>query len=220
MTRTRLTSGGKFLSRPFVSLVAVCTLPFFLFPLLQYLAVAQHGSDIFLWLQLPLVLALLAALPVLLIAPFLLFVHRLRLWAAYSIVAATVLTVATVAGLRLGGTVRMAAFHRLAERSAPIVQAIRAHESRHGASPADLAALVPEFLPNIPSTGMAAYPRYEYYAGEEAARYNGNPWALVVFTPSGGINFDQFMYFPLQNYPDSGYGGWVERIADWAYVHE
>jgi hypothetical protein len=43
---------------------------------------------------------------------------------------------------------------------------------------------------------------------------------LVVFTPSGAINFDQFMYFPNRNYPEQGFGGWIERIGDWAYVHE
>jgi hypothetical protein len=44
------------------------------------------------------------------------------------------------------------------------------------------------------------YPDYQYYVGTNAARYGSNPWVLVVHTPSGGINFDQFMYFPLQNY--------------------
>ncbi len=211
---------GKIPSWLFASILAACCLPLFLSPLLQYLAVAQHGSDIFLWLEMLLVLPLLAALPVLFIAPFLLFSRRLRPWAACALAASIVLIVATMAGLRLGNTVRMAAFHRLAERSTPLVQAIRSYESRHGAPPADLNALVPDFLPAIPATGIAAYPRYEYRADEEAARYDGNPWVLVVFTPCGGINFDQFMYFPLKNYPEKGYGGWLERVADWAYVHE
>lgn len=70
------------------------------------------------------------------------------------------------------------------------------------------------------STGMAAYPQYEYHTGARAAQYDGNPWVLVVFTPSGGINFDEFLYFPLQNYPRSGYGGSLEQLGDWAYVHE
>lgn len=114
----------------------------------------------------------------------------------------------------------MNAFLGLAERSKPLIQAIHSFESLHGSPPTDLNALVPGFLPEIPDTGMAAYPRYEYRTAEKAAEYEGNPWTLTVFTPSGGINFDQFMYFPKQNYPEKGYGGWLERVADWAYVHE
>ena len=211
---------AKFPSRIFVGVLVACCLPLLLSPVLQYLAVAKHGSDIFLWLEMLLVLPLLAALPVLVVAPFLLFSRRLRPWAARALAAAIVLHVATIVGLRLGNSVRMAAFQRLAERSTPLVQAIRSYESRHGTPPADLIALGPEYLPESPGTGIAAYPRYEYRAGEKAARYDGNPWVLTVFTPSGGINFDQFMYFPKQNYPKNGYGGWLERIADWAYVHE
>jgi hypothetical protein len=65
---------------------------------------------------------------------------------------------------------------------------------------------------------MRAYPEYRYTPN--ATNYEGNPWVITVFTPSGGINFDQFMYFPLTNYPKTGYGGWLERVGDWAYVHE
>jgi len=67
---------------------------------------------------------------------------------------------------------------------------------------------------------MAAYPNYEYMCGEEAERFDGNPWVLLVRTPSGPINWDMFMYFPLQNYPEAGYGGRIEDVGDWAYVHE
>jgi hypothetical protein len=34
------------------------------------------------------------------------------------------------------------------------------------------------------------------------------------------LNWDTFIYFPNQRYPDVGYGGWIERIDRWAYVHE
>jgi hypothetical protein len=42
---------------------------------------------------------------------------------------------------------------------------------------------------------------------------------LLVSTLKGG-SFDRFLYFPLQNYPEDGYGGSLERIGDWAYLHE
>lgn len=56
--------------------------------------------------------------------------------------------------------------------------------------------------------------------GHDSERWDDNPWVLYVYTPSGGINFDKFLYFPLQNYPSNGYGGVLRRIGDWAYVHE
>jgi hypothetical protein len=42
--------------------------------------------------------------------------------------------------------------------------------------------------------------------------------AGVLLAP--GINFDQLMYFPNQQYPEFGHGGRIERIGAWAYVHE
>jgi len=45
-------------------------------------------------------------------------------------------------------------------------------------------------------------------------------WELRVPCPSGGLNWDVFFYWPSKNYPNYIYGGSVERIGDWAYVHE
>jgi hypothetical protein len=125
---------------------------------------------------------------------------------------------AFVAAVQIGRQIRMSAFHRLADRSTPLVAAIRAYEQKHGSPPESLEALVPEFLPSVPSTGMGAYPEYQYCFAPR--HYGGNPWVLIVPTSSGYLNFDQFMYFPLANYPRTGYGGSLERISDWAYVHE
>jgi hypothetical protein len=121
-------------------------------------------------------------------------------------------------GGRLRDEIRREAFHQLATRSRPLIAAIRDFEKKYGRPPASLEALVPEFVPSVPTTGMGAYPKYEYRTG--STNDFGNPWVLAVSTPSGGINFDRFLYFPLTNYPPRGYGGWLERIEDWAYVHE
>jgi len=45
-------------------------------------------------------------------------------------------------------------------------------------------------------------------------------WELRVHCSIGFLNWDVFFYWPTQDYPDGIYGGAVERIADWAYVHE
>ena len=108
----------------------------------------------------------------------------------------------------------------MADRSSTLITAIEHYKKEKGNPPKTLAELVPNYLPNIPSTKMGAYPEYEYHTGKEALNYDGNPWVIVIQTPSGGINWDLFMYFPLQNYPKRGYGGSLEKIKNWAYVHE
>jgi hypothetical protein len=123
-------------------------------------------------------------------------------------------------GFAIGRKWRMEAFHALAERSMPLVAAIREYETQRGEPPHRLDDLVPQFLPTVPSTGMGGYPSYNYFVGAEADEYGGNPWALEVFTPGPGINFDCFIYYPDQNYPETGFGGSLERIGAWAYVHE
>jgi hypothetical protein len=124
-------------------------------------------------------------------------------------------------GIVLGHQVRRAGMHSFVERSRPLVEAIERYEHAHSAPPPSLQALVPRHLAAVPSTGMMAYPRYRYFTGEEAKdQYLGNAWALAVFTPGAGINFDMILYLPSQNYPEIGFGGSLEHIGDWAYVHE
>jgi hypothetical protein len=126
-----------------------------------------------------------------------------------------------IGAMNLGWRLRRSAFAELAERSQPLVDAIKAYQVAHGGPPASLEKLVPEFLPSIPTTGMRAYPDYEYSVAHEKREMDGNEWMLVVFTPSGGINFDQFFYYPSEKYPEYYWGGnRVEPIRNWAYVHE
>lgn len=47
-----------------------------------------------------------------------------------------------------------------------------------------------------------------------------SPWELRIDCSRGMLNWDVFFYWPTQRYPDNIYGGIVERIGDWAYVHE
>ena len=107
----------------------------------------------------------------------------------------------------------------MARRSQPLIEAIDRFEREHGEPPASLEALVPAYLSSVPGTGMAAYPAYRYRVGQRAERFGDNAWALEVFTPSGILNFDSFVYYPNQNYQNSCMG-WVERVGDWAYLHE
>lgn len=45
-------------------------------------------------------------------------------------------------------------------------------------------------------------------------------WELRVPCSIGLLNWDVFFYWPTQHYPDHAYGGSIERIGKWAYVHE
>ena len=43
---------------------------------------------------------------------------------------------------------------------------------------------------------------------------------LVEQVGKGNINFDRFIYWPSEQYPNRIQGNGVERIGKWAYVHE
>jgi hypothetical protein len=50
-------------------------------------------------------------------------------------------------------------------------------------------------------------------------QYNTSPWELRV--DCGYLmSWDVFFYWPTKEYPDNIYGGVVQRIGEWAYVHE
>jgi hypothetical protein len=186
----------------------------------QYQAVTPVGHWSLLYFELPYLIGLLAAACSLLVLPFFVLRRATRFSALAWLLAAIVYLPLAMGGLLIGNQIRFRAFDRLALRSAPLVSAIHSYETDQGQPPPDLSALVPKYLQQVPRTGMMAYPDYHYYVGSAAQRHDGNPWVLVVFTPCGAINFDQFMYFPLQNYPKRGYGGSLARIRDWAYANE
>lgn len=113
------------------------------------------------------------------------------------------------------GLVRHYCFAQLTVRSRPVVAAIEAYQKKKGHPPANLEAMVPEFLPKYPHTGMGAYPDFNYVTPDDT-----DPWRLEVPCSIGLLNWDVFFYRPSKEYGVHEYGGGVERIGDWAYVHE
>jgi hypothetical protein len=182
--------------------------------------VAEHGlreiSTLSMFLVFPLIGAFFALLPCLILLLF----RKTRLWSALILLTAVVTLAIAIPLMPLAGRVRMKAFHRLEYRSAHLVHAITAYATDHGSPPETLDALTPNYIKAIPNTGIRAYPVYQYASGDEAKKWNDNPWVLYVDTPRGFLNWDMFVYFPKQNYPVTGYGGSLERIGTWAYVHE
>ncbi len=192
-----------------------------LFIVAEYHAVSANGSDILLWYTVPLVFPLLIALVAVVTSlPFFIFRSKRKEAIDVFAVAAVYLAIGILC-VSIGSRVRIRGFERLVERSRPLISAVRRFEAENKRPPATLAELVPKYLAGIPNTGMAAYPKYEYVTGDQALKnYDGNPWAVWVDTPASGINWDIFLYYPKQNYPQSGHGGSLERVKDWAYVHE
>ena len=157
--------------------------------------------------------ASLVALAGLLAAPF----KRLRQQAIRAMVIGGALVLLFVPTMVVAGKLRMLGFELAAQRATPLVAAIKAYEKDNGAPPATLQELLPRYLPQLPKR----IPPLELITGEAArSEYQGNAWVLVAQVSTGLINWDLFMYFPNQQYPELGYGGAIERVADWAYVHE
>lgn len=195
--------------------------PLLLNPLFAYLAVSPNGSENFLLPNILFVVVLVWAFIALPVSLLLLVAKKHRKSAINVIAFSAVFIPAEMLGINLGAQVRTSAFQALAKRSEPLVCAIHDYARAKGMPPGQFKDLVPGYLKEIPGTNIAAYPSYELYSDTSAPKnYYGNPWVLMVFTPTLGINFDQFMYFPLQNYPLKGYGGAIEKIGKWAYVHE
>jgi hypothetical protein len=252
-------------------------------------------------------------------APF----ARTRPRAMKAIAFSVVVIAGSIAFSRITWEARSLAFGRLANRSEPLVRAIKQYESTHGRPPSALSELVPSLLTEAPSTGMAAYPAFEYEVfppdvarrlywfdlgnrdgkafdglwkyvdGDEGhaifvvetsgagtivkadvdrmpphvtardfdqalwrnrsermrmvadlvkrldpvgkpfdaiSNTLGSPdgsrtllnakWELRVPCSNGMLNWDVFFYWPSEDYPDHAYGGSIERIGKWAYVHE
>jgi hypothetical protein len=191
-----------------------------MFIIAEWYAVTPFGSDAGLWLSIFLVFPLLAVFLLGLFCIILTIFKRIRRIALTIILFCSIYFIVAFICMQIGEKIRMHAFHKLAQRSAPLINAIKKFDSDHGRPPRSLNEIVPAYLFEIPHTGIRAYPEYEYYIGGKAAQYEKNPWILMVFTPSGGIDFDIFIYFPKQNYPKYFDSGWFKRIDDWAYYHE
>lgn len=163
-------------------------------------------------------LVMLAGLPVLAFGVIGMLFRRARTNALACLGTTLAALPLTLLGINFGERVRHQAFVQLAGRSAPLVRAIHDFEALRGRPPAELEELIPQFLPVVPGTGLCAYPDYLLLTGEDARRFEGNPWVLLV--PVGSLDFDKFLYLPRQNYPERGFGGWIQRMGEWAYVHE
>jgi hypothetical protein len=149
-----------------------------------------------------------------------LFLYRVRCASFAILVGGVVYIAINLMTLMYAERIRMAGFARLADESQPLVSAIEEYSKANGQPPETLADLD---LPAI-EAGLDkgfSLPDYRYLSGYLATqRFHGNPWVLVLDTPTGSLQWDHFVYYPLQNYPSLSADGWVEPVNGWAYVHQ
>ena len=119
-----------------------------------------------------------------------------------------------ISGSHLARDVSMAGITR---RSSQLIDAIEQYKADQGSYPASLTTLVPQYLAAILTTGVCGYPTFEYSATGKAFGLDTGGYHLYVNTPLGGLNWDIFFYWPSKNYPE---GNDIQRIGDWAYLHE
>jgi hypothetical protein len=91
-----------------------------------------------------------------------------------------------------------------AVRSRPVVAAIEAYEREKGHPPPDLQALVPGYLPSVPSTGMGAFPDFIYRADGRGG------WRLRVPVGVTPFEWEALEYRPSQGSPrpPTRFDGW------------
>ena len=118
-------------------------------------------------------------------------------------------------GISLSHAIRMQSLSQMAERSKPLIAAIKRFEIEKGSAPQGLEELVPKYISAIPATGIGAYPEYRYQRLENDV----DTWELRVDCGVGLLNWDEFFYRPSKKY-GKRVGGWVEPCGDWAYFHE
>lgn len=195
---------------------AIVVLPFAAWALL-----APHGSGFILCLTMLYYFAFLATLVMLPIMLVRLCWKETRSRALLWLLVLVVYVPCFLLGVNLEHRVWTARWEAFSRRTQPLIAAINDYERQHGVPPESLTALVPDYLPAVPDTGMGACSEFQYFTGKDARQqYAGNPWALQVLPPVFGVGFDVVLYFPKQNYPKQGYGGWLEAVGVWAYVHE
>jgi hypothetical protein len=198
----------------------VCGLPVFLFTLLtQYVAIASWGSELlFSLLMLALGVPLLMALGLGLIACITIFIPTARRHAPMFFFCAVACFAAMKGGAVLGDHFRQRKCVQLAEIGRPLVQAVQAYERKYDSPPPSLEALVPEFLPLLPKTGVGASPSFEYIVGDYAAYY-GQAWTICVYIPCNVLEYDTFYYAPSVTASPGMNERAVERIGDWGYLY-
>ncbi len=185
----------------------------------SYLSVSGYGDwgipgqELVIWLC-------LLGMVVMVISLVGLFSSKIRCSSMAVFLGSGLMVALSLVSLKSADAIRLQGFERLSQEAAPLVAAIYAYNEEFGHPPENLDILQVNF-PSGHAIKGGELPDFEYYPGSIATdRYHGNPWILRLETPTGPLRWDQFLYYPNQNYPSLGHGGWFEKVGEWAYVHE
>ncbi len=185
----------------------------------SYLSVSGYGDwglsgqELVVWLC-------LLGMVIMAVSLFGLFSKKLRCTSMAVFIGAGLMVTLSVISLKSADKIRLQGFERLSQEAAPLVAAIHDYNEKFGYPPESLEGLQVSSPPGYAVKG-GELPDFEYLSGELATlRYHGNPWVLMLETPTGPLRWDSFLYYPLQNYPSLGHGGWIEKVGEWGYVHE
>jgi len=113
-------------------------------------------------------------------------------------------------------------------RARPLTDALEAFKRDQGRYPGALDKLVPAYIARVPQTGMLGYREFEYQPADPGDVQGRGAWLaergaeydLSIRCSWGFVNFDSMHYWPKHNYPEKAWGGVIERVDGWAYVHE
>ncbi len=110
----------------------------------------------------------------------------------------------------IGQNLRIGGFKKVAAVGDDIATAIAKFTEETGHPPSSLDELLPIYIEHIPSTGLAAYPAFNYQLNESRGTWR----ITVIVTPgvtSSGIESGALVYFSEKNYPKS----W-KPVENWA----
>ncbi|MEQ8819382.1 MAG: hypothetical protein RLY93_04000 [Sumerlaeia bacterium] len=212
------------------TLVALATNVLLLFG--EWMTVAPIGTDLLLmvaqtvWLLVMLSSLVLIPVPLLFhLASTRVFHRELKAWliGCGMIILTTLVMFSVVNPRSMGVKMRMSKLQVIAQRSAPLIDAIERYEEAKGALPENLRQLIPDYLSAIPETGMGASPLFKYNDFSAPSRasqrtsHGGNSWILHVNVPDGLSQDDAFLYYPNQRYEVAGPGLYLGEVEGWAY---
>jgi hypothetical protein len=123
--------------------------------------------------------------------------------------------------------IRNNGFARASRRGDRICAALARFEADNRFYPDRLRELVPAYIEEIPTTGLMGYPSFYYRKGPPDEADRARSWwptmagyELGIHCSRGWVNWDRFFYWPTEEYPGRVYGGSVQPVGAWAYVHE
>jgi hypothetical protein len=146
-----------------------------------------------------------------------------RGWFVVALILLVTVGVGSVpAGWRIkpGESIRRTGLERIMANARPVIEAIERYRNDTGEYPKSLTELTPKYLSALPPTGNAIFPEFRYRPPGSDRIWTIPDYELFVPTPIGALNWDQFVYRPAHDYPDEHAPVAVERVGDWAYLHE